>query len=289
MLLSADSVTSLSRALPRSCAADRGAGDMGQSQRLKLRDVRSAFRLVGECRELGADSRVWRTHAHTRLCELLGCRVSIGGEVLDLWNDAPRLPRQVIDLGWENDQEQAMWGSYMVERFKAGPVFHAMQEMTGHQRTCWRGQVVDDQDWYRSIDYNEYLRHSRIDHALLSYYTLPEDPAQLTDAISLHRDLGDKGFSLRDVRMLRLFHAEVGLLIGPSLATASEPSASELAPRARQVLDCLLEGDSEKQVARRLGISGETVHHYTKIIYRHFRVQTRAELIARWLRFRRSL
>jgi DNA-binding CsgD family transcriptional regulator len=218
---------------------------------------------------------------------MLGCRVGIGGEVLDLWNAAPRLPRQVIDLGWENDQERAMWGSYMVQRFKAGPVFHAMLAMTGPQRTCWRGQLVGDQEWYRSIDYNEFLRHSGIDHALLSYYTLRDDSADVTDAISLHRDLGDKEFSLREVRILQFFHAELGPMVGRALASAEEPSASDLAPRARQVLECLLEGDSEKQVARRLGISQETVHHYTKIIYRHFRVRSRAELISRWLRFRR--
>lgn len=260
---------------------------MGRSERLRLRDVRNVFRLLAECQDLGADSRAWRGHAHASLCEMLGCRVAIGGEVLGLWSNSGQLPHQVIDLGWENDRERTIWLSYMVRQFKTGPVFRAMEAMTGHQRTCWRGQLVDDRTWYRSADFNEYLRHSGIDHPLLTYYTLPDDPAQLTDAISLHRAVGDRAFSRRDVRLLQLFHAELGPLIGRSLAAASEPSVSDLAPRARQVLDCLLEGDSEKQIARRLGISRETVHHYTKIIYRHFRVQSRAELIARWLRFRR--
>jgi DNA-binding CsgD family transcriptional regulator len=62
------------------------------------------------------------------------------------------------------------------------------------------------------------------------------------------------------------------------------PSPFELAPRVRQVLRCLLEGDGDKQIARRLGISPYTVNQYTKVIYRHFRVASRAELLALWIR-----
>ena len=50
------------------------------------------------------------------------------------------------------------------------------------------------------------------------------------------------------------------------------------------MLRCLLEGDSDKQVAARLRLSPATVNEYTKRIYRHFRVTSRAELLARWVR-----
>jgi DNA-binding CsgD family transcriptional regulator len=54
----------------------------------------------------------------------------------------------------------------------------------------------------------------------------------------------------------------------------------------RQTLDCLLEGDSEKQVAVRLGLSRLTVHQYVTSLYRHFGVSSRAELLARFIRNR---
>jgi DNA-binding CsgD family transcriptional regulator len=59
--------------------------------------------------------------------------------------------------------------------------------------------------------------------------------------------------------------------------------APDLAPRVRQTLDRLLAGDSEKQIAGRLGLSRHTIHVYIKTLYRQYSVCTRGELIARIL------
>lgn len=53
-----------------------------------------------------------------------------------------------------------------------------------------------------------------------------------------------------------------------------------LPPRLKQTLTCLLAGDSEKQAARRLGLSPHTVHVYVKSLYRRFGVNSRGELLA---------
>ena len=50
------------------------------------------------------------------------------------------------------------------------------------------------------------------------------------------------------------------------------------------MLKYLLDGDGDKQVAARLGISAFTVNGHTKVIHAHFGVQGRAELLARWVR-----
>jgi DNA-binding NarL/FixJ family response regulator len=68
------------------------------------------------------------------------------------------------------------------------------------------------------------------------------------------------------------------------LPVGEEPAPTQLPHRLRQVLRCLLEGDSDKQIAARLTISPYTVNQYTKIIYRHFGVSARSELLARWVR-----
>jgi DNA-binding NarL/FixJ family response regulator len=60
----------------------------------------------------------------------------------------------------------------------------------------------------------------------------------------------------------------------------AEPSSESLSPRLRQTLDCLLEGHSEKEIADRLGLSATTIHQYVTALYRHFGVQSRAQLMA---------
>jgi DNA-binding CsgD family transcriptional regulator len=53
-----------------------------------------------------------------------------------------------------------------------------------------------------------------------------------------------------------------------------------LSPRMRQTLERLVAGDSEKEVAVRLGVSPHTVHVYVKSLYRRLSVSSRGELFA---------
>jgi len=57
-----------------------------------------------------------------------------------------------------------------------------------------------------------------------------------------------------------------------------------LSPRLRQTFACLLEGNSEKEVAARLCLSQATIHQYVTALYRHFGVRSRAQLLARALK-----
>jgi len=67
-----------------------------------------------------------------------------------------------------------------------------------------------------------------------------------------------------------------------STAAPADPAAG-LAPRAQEAFDRLLLGDSEKQIALRMGVSPHTVHVYVKAIYRHFKVCSRGELLAQFV------
>ena len=57
-----------------------------------------------------------------------------------------------------------------------------------------------------------------------------------------------------------------------------------LSPRQRQTLELLLAGNAEKQIAGRLNISRHTVHVYVKSLYKRFDVNSRSELLAKWVR-----
>ena len=98
------------------------------------------------------------------------------------------------------------------------------------------------------------------------------------------RATGERDFTPTQKRLVELAVAAVAPLVGGALAGFADPSPSELPPRTRQVLKCLLEGDGDKQVAARLGIAVLTVNQHTKRIYAHFGVRSRAELLARWVR-----
>lgn len=268
---------------------------MSTSNRVRLRDLKNIYRLIGECRELGDDSQAWRRHMFERLCRLVGAQVGCGGEVRGFWTEQPEVLENV-DLGWAGECERSRYFEFLQRHGAMETPEFLYRRQRPHARliTGCREQCIDDRQWYRSEHFNEYRRISRVDSNLFSLATIPgarsPQPApdrSILNGITLHRELGEPRFQKRERLILHWFHHELLPLLGRQLALAEEPSASELSPRLREVLDCLLEGDSEKQVALRLGLTRQTVHQYVKTVYNHFGVQSRGELLARWIRRRR--
>jgi DNA-binding CsgD family transcriptional regulator len=79
------------------------------------------------------------------------------------------------------------------------------------------------------------------------------------------------------LRGLKWFHRQQ--LLGHGLMVASSP----LTPAERSVLQGLLTGQSEKQIATALGRSYHTTHDCVTSIFRKFNVNNRAALMALWL------
>src|SRR5688572_20569866 len=69
----------------------------------------------------------------------------------------------------------------------------------------------------------------------------------------------------------------------PPVSVSAQPKQLSLSRRLWQTLEHLLDGRSEKEVASALQISAHTVHTYVKRLYSHFGVETRAELMARFV------
>jgi DNA-binding CsgD family transcriptional regulator len=67
---------------------------------------------------------------------------------------------------------------------------------------------------------------------------------------------------------------------GTPVISTGEP----LSRRERQTLELLLAGNAEKQIAAQLSISRHTVHVYVKSLYKRFGVNSRPELLAKWVR-----
>jgi len=257
---------------------------MSKSERLELEEVRRAFHLIGECRDQASDPRLWRRHAFDGLCRMLGARGATGGRVKWLRPAGVIEFLQPVVTGF-SAADLAVFAQYMRQRDPAGdPIFNSLGNMKGHVLTRTRPQLVDDREWYASISFNNHRRVVGVDHCIYSLHPLGESTYSL---IGLHRCLGDRQFSTRQRALLHLFHEELGQLTGNVLTDQS--MADGLSPRLRQTLDCLLQGDSEKQVASRLALSLPTVHQYVTALYRHYGVSSRGELLAKFIHRHGSL
>ena len=216
---------------------------------------------------------------------MLDAHVVLGRDYGAFWTSRPTLLLPVFVGGW-NEVERGYFFEYMAEqRFFESPVYHAFAGLPGPVRVRSRRGLHPGRTWHRSADFNECHRRSGLDEYVLSFWTDPENPEGLTDVLSVHRATGERPFSRQAVRLVGLLHSALGPMISRQLAPAADPSPSDLSPRVRQVLECLLEGDGEKQIAARLGLSRATVSEYVGRIYRHFGVSSRPELMARWVRF----
>jgi DNA-binding CsgD family transcriptional regulator len=255
---------------------------MSKSGRLGLDDVRAALRLVGECRDLGYDPALWGRHLNEELCRLTGNRVGVGGELRTPGRGAAGELVALVSAGLGSEEQVAVDNFVRHRGFGAHPVGAVLDGWTGRVLARTRRQIVPDRDWYRSLCYEVFHRPVDRDHCLVSLHRLPDGAVNV---VTLHRTAGERDFSPRERRLLLLAHAEIGRLMGPVLVRADDThSPTRLPPRVREVLACLLDGDSEKQAAARMGLSRETVHQYVKALYQHYRVASRAELLARVLR-----
>lgn len=78
--------------------------------------------------------------------------------------------------------------------------------------------------------------------------------------------------------------AELCKMVGAHASGGVVSDVVGLSPRMRQTLQCLIEGDSERQTALKLKISQHTVHVYVKQLYKRFNANSRGELLSRFVR-----
>ena len=248
---------------------------MAKSDLLRFQDVRDAYRLIGDCRDLGGDPALWQRRMLEGLCRLIGAPAAAGGE--------GRVGAiSVFDTGFDPSGHERLMAFIRELRPQVDPIFSALQRVPGRLVTRTRRQLVSNAVWYRSAAFNDYHRPANVDDQLTSIYQVSESGA--ISVISLHRALGEGEFSPRQQRLLSFFHGELGPLIGQSLASHADPGFDRLSRRLRETLACLLEGESEKHVASRLGLSQATIHQYVTALYRRFNVGSRAQLLATIMR-----
>ena len=237
------------------------------AKRLKLRDVRAAFRLIGDVRAVGDDPAEWRPLMVRRLRELFRAEVVVSSEVHVQAAAKPGGPPRVIDVGWgcDGSDDGHVWR--IQTEIDAPPGAYLLDVAP----TDGAGDLVP-------VRPTVAVRTGKT--FALSQYPLAHLGA--IDQLGLHRDFdAHAAFTPADHKLLRLFHVELGRLWRrDAVRQAADPTA-DLAPRLQQTLALLRDGCSEKEVSAKLGISPHTVHNYVKALHARFGVTSRGELLAK--------
>jgi DNA-binding CsgD family transcriptional regulator len=241
-------------------------------------DVRALFRLAGELRELGHDPAAWRQHLLEVLTGLCGARAAVIGELTRIEHDDSVVrcadavrPLMVCDRGVDPGGRAGFYADVVWTDHERDPVLDAMLPLYGTSFTVGRRELVDGRRWYRSGLAERFRAHACDDFI---FSMQPVSALGCISSLELWRAWGEPGFGMRERVLVQLLHEE--------LARDWHVPAGQarLTPRQRQVLECLLAGQSEKELAHALGLSTHTAHDHVKAIHRALGVRSRGELLA---------
>ena len=235
--------------------------------KLKLRQVREVFRLVGEVRELGAEPDSWRPHLVNRMCELLRAEIVTSSEIHFRKTRNPSVLR-VLDVGWGTDAAGTLW-KIDTEQEDERPETYLLTLAQAPEGSA------DNRDMPLKPAQPMYGGS----HFILSQVPLPHLWA--VDQLGVHRGWGEEPFSAADHKLVRLFHLELGRLWRLDTVRRTKDPRIALPPRLQQTLEALATGNSEKQIAAKLKLSQHTIHNYVKALHQRFNVSSRGELLAR--------
>lgn len=257
-----------------------------------LDDISAVIRLVREVCDLWDDPGAWREHLLHGACRLLNGNVGMmladgngpdgrfGRVALTALVGVPPpmrhfIEREVSHLDHRSFDDVAAHTMPGTARLRAGMRQHGW--VTAPLR-----EMVDDAAYRAAPMYLEFRRPLDRDDNLVSVrmVDLPARP----EAISIDRPHGAPLFGAREVALLRLLHDEIAPLIGVRLCTEAHLCRDGLSRRLNETLSLLLDGKSEKEAAAALGLGARTVHEYVTALYQHFKVCSRAELLAYFIR-----
>jgi DNA-binding CsgD family transcriptional regulator len=260
---------------------------------VSLKEVSTVIRLVREVCDLWDDPQAWREHLLHGACRLVGGHVGI---ILEDDHSAARgyfgnlcvtsmvgLPdtmrglvqpaiSQLDQRKYDDVSDNVMPG--------VNKLWSQMQQQGWV--TLAGNQIADAAAYHVSPFYESYRKQIDSDDFVVSIRLV--DLPQRPEAILIDRPHGAADFGPREIALIKLLHDEVAPLVGVRLTTEEHLSRNGLSKRLRGTLTLLLEGYSEKQVASELKLATRTVHDYVAMLYEHFQVSSRAELLAYFIR-----
>lgn len=262
------------------------------SSDILLADISAVIRLVREVCDRWDDPRAWREHLLEGACRLLDG--SVGMMIAEYDGHQERfgrlaatavvgVPAPLRTLVQPALSEMAARDYQDVSQNLLPGIANLYGDMLQQGWvTALRSQMTDEATYYASPHYLNFRQRIDCDDFVLSIRVV--DVPRRPEGITIDRPHGAPRFGPREVALLKLLHDEIAPLIGVRLATEEHLCRGGLSRRLRETLSLLLDGRSEKEVAKTLGLSARTVHDYVTMLYQHFEVSSRAELLAYFIR-----
>jgi DNA-binding CsgD family transcriptional regulator len=255
-------------------------------------DVSGVIRLIREVIDRWDDPVAWREHLLQGACALLHGNVGTMLAQDDGRHETFGRIGVIAAVGVPAElraylEPAASDFSYRSWDDASSHVLPGMTNLYGEfKRQGWattsRNALTDDATRYAGTRYQQFRRRLNADDYVVSIRIV--DLPRRVEAIAVDRPFGAARFGPREVALLKILHDEVAPLIGVRLTTEAHLSRDGLSARLRETLSLLLDGLGEKQVARRMHLSTGTVHEYVGMLYKHFRVASRGELLAYFVR-----
>ena len=222
---------------------------MAHSTRLRLKDFRGIFELVGECGELWDDPGEWRRHLVEGVMRLVDARVGYSAMSESVNAAVSRSATSaLISCGWDNDEERDWFESEVFARPAAEVNPESVPFMTAMPKSGFVDtslhEIMPGGVFAGTALYNEYHRAAKINGMTISMLVMPDGQMQ---HLAASRSQGDPPMTQRHSQVIGLLHREITQLVGRRLATEEQVGRHLLTPRLTAVLDLLLDGPARRK------------------------------------------
>ncbi len=242
-------------------------------------DVRDMVRLVGEVAALSGSHAEKKRYLMEGLCKLVDADAWIWGLSCQREPEKPQVYVSMLRGGLTEEEFirllQAVEHPQMIEF--ASRFFIELKEGKSHL-TRLRSQIADEAR-FEGSEAQAAWKKANLGPTILSLRPID---AQSSSAIALYRHFDRQHFTARESRMAHIILTEVPWLHEQGWPEDRGVSVPTLSKRQRLTLNLLILGQSHKQIADRMSISTNTLQGYVKDIYRHFGVNSQAELMNRF-------
>lgn len=251
-------------------------------------DLHAVMALVRETLERWHDPSAWREYLLRGMCVLTQSHIAaIAGTSLPKPGRFGH-PEPIAIVGMPEPLRKSIFEAALtrtqdasfeeVERTSPGFTSFFVDFERQGWATATRADMTDDAAYYASSFHQKFRKHAGCDDYIMSARAVDE-PARV-EVLTIDRPPAAPRFTARDRLLIKIIHDEIAPLVGVRLTTEAHLSTDGLSNRLRETLSLLLDGKSEKQVAKTMGLALSTVHSYVTILYRHFQVASRPELMA---------
>ncbi|MGC8540913.1 MAG: response regulator transcription factor [Phycisphaerae bacterium] len=244
---------------------------------LRVSEVRDMLRLIAQLGRLSMMTAVWRTTLIKGLADILSMYVVGIFFVEDQGNKKTSRDLKLLEVCWAKPPVAA--SAAFPSQLMCHRTMRQLQTRSGSDPARFfpeRTGFTDRGLVRASRSASGGRRRPVIELTFNDAHPSPLGPASVK---YLFYSDGTHAGGRKPEALVTLLHRELQSLSGAPIEGFEKQDIRELLPdRQRQILEQLLSGDGEKQIARKLGLSIHTVHCYIRRLYRRLNVSSRSEL-----------